>query len=65
MCMYYSDSFDTDDDNNIHVCGVVQNGIADAIDKVSSKQCIGLRNFMPHLSNYDFTHVNQNLLTSL
>ena len=35
------------------------------IDKVSSKQCIGLRNFMPHLSNYDFTHVNQNLLTSL
>ena len=29
--IYYSDSFDTDDDNNIHVCGVVQNSIADAI----------------------------------
>ena len=38
MCMYYSDSFDVDDDNNIHVCGVVQNSIADAIDKGSSKQ---------------------------
>ena len=48
----------------MYICarGVVQNSIADAIDKVSS---IGLRNFMPHLSNYDFTHVNQNLLTSL
>ena len=65
MCMYYSDSFDVDDnDIHVHVCarGVVQNSIADAIDKVSS---IGLYNFMPHLSNYDFTHVNQNLLTSL